>query len=86
MGSRDSDAELPIGLFKELSPWAPRRWTRAPGMLASSENSHTLSGHLPFLGLPLSPAAHLGRLAPREVGMWGRYRLMGARRPALVPV
>ena len=55
-------------------------------MLTSSENSHTLSGHLPFLGLPLSPAAHLGRLAPREVGMWGRYKLMGARRPALVPV
>ena len=55
-------------------------------MLTSSEKSHTLSGHLPFLGLPLSPAAHLGRLAPREVGMCGRYRLMGAGRPALVPV
>ena len=59
---------------------------RAPGVLISSENNHRLSGCLPFLGLPLSPAAHLGRLAPSEVGMCGRYRLMGAGRAALLPL
>ena len=41
-------------------------------MLISSENNCRLSGRLPFLGLPLSPAAHLGRLAPSEVGICDR--------------
>lgn len=54
----------PLGFSKNFRSWAPRRWARAPGVLISSENNRRLSGCLPFLGLPLSPAAHLGRLAP----------------------